>query len=319
MLSNQDAIDRLHEDSKVLEKGMSSYWIEMLRGFEFKNGAFSGKGLPEGEGGSADSMLSELVHYLLQSPYRKLGKRFPAFDGILKTAKSIHQRRGNRMRLGTLRQAITLAFLDEQSRIAELTEPIVIIGDGFGSMASLVLSHFQGLRTKIVLINLTPNLLIDAVYVQKSVPGANVALVVSEADYLNALVDEGVHAILVQADNASIVSSDGVGLAINIASMQEMVPNVIAEYFSMMRSSKNPTTLFYCVNRINKTLPDGTPVNFFEYPWDSEDKILIDELCPWHQKYYSGKPPFYFSYDGPHQHRLVSLRKTGPSMSVLRD
>ena len=66
--------------------------------------------------------------------------------------------------------------------------------------------------------------------------------------------------------------------------MQEMNSNNILEYFDSIRKSKNLKTYFYCANRVEKVLPDGTTVNFFEYPWHSKDEILIDELCPWQQK-----------------------------------
>ena len=83
---------------------------------------------------------------------------------MLKTAQTIHKHRNNKMRLGTLRQVIAFAFLEQQIKVSQLTEPIVIIGDGFGLITSLILSHFSHSKTKVVLINLTPNLLVDAVF-----------------------------------------------------------------------------------------------------------------------------------------------------------
>ena len=89
--------------------------------------------------------------------------------------------------------------------------------------------------------------------------------------------------------------------------MQEMDLHIIDRYFQDMRSIKTKKLIFYCCNRIEKKLPDGTITKFKEYPWIAEDEIIRDELCPWHQEFYSFNPPFFRVYDGPIQHRLVSL------------
>lgn len=90
--------------------------------------------------------------------------------------------------------------------------------------------------------------------------------------------------------------------------MQEMNPDPIAGYFDDMREvAKHQDSFFYCCNRIEKTFPDGTTVRFKEYPWSDSDQVIVDELCPWHQEFYSIKPPFYHPYDGPIQHRLIKI------------
>ena len=64
---------------------------------------------------------------------------------------------------------------------------------------------------------------------------------------------------------------------------------------------------FIVVIEKKKILPDGVIVKFEDYPWHLFDKVLDDELCTWHQKFYSLKPPFYHSYDGLMCHRLVEV------------
>ena len=78
----------------------------------------------------------------------------------------------------------------------------------------------------------------------------------------------------------------------------------IVDYFTLIKSQVVPT-YFYFANRISKELPDGSIINFNEYPWDGT-KVLIDELCPWHQQFPTIKPPWIRKFDGPTQHRLVS-------------
>ena len=58
-----------------------------------------------------------------------------------------------------------------------------------------------------------------------------------------------------------------------------------------------------------KILPDGTVIRFMDYPWDAAEEILIDEPCPWYQKYPSPKPPFWKPFDGTFLHRLIKLNK----------
>ena len=102
----------------------------------------------------------------------------------------------------------------------------------------------------------------------------------------------------------TLISAD---VFINIASMQEMDPHIIQKYFQMIRHQPQET-YFYCCNRVQKTLPDGTITRFFEYGWEPEDAILVDELCPWHQEAPMNRPPFKYRFDGPTHHRLIKLK-----------
>ena len=97
-----------------------------------------------------------------------------------------------------------------------------------------------------------------------------------------------------------------ISLFINVASMGEMDMPVINRYFEYMRTSTVASN-FYCCNREEKTLPDGSVICFDAYPWGSEN-IVLDELCPWYQKAPSSRPPFWRPFDGPFRHRLVKLK-----------
>jgi len=311
--TNDDALAVLKAAIGELDDSASAHWRLMLEGFEPSDSStpFLGRGLPEGEGSREKSPIHGLGHRLLQRPYRIMGSRYTAFDSLLRAAVLIHRNRGNRMRLGTLRQVVAMAYLDHHLDLGALDAPMVIIGDGFGVMASLALSH-AALKTKIVLINLRQNLLADAVYVRRSVPETSVVLAETEEDYRAALQQRQCRVILVRADNAAIVTSGEIGLAVNIASMQEMDLEIVDLYFRIMRESSGAATYFYCANRDEKMLPDGTVTRFAGYPWDERDQILDDGPCAWMQKYYSIRPPFYHPYDGPISHRLVILWKEVP-------
>ena len=90
--------------------------------------------------------------------------------------------------------------------------------------------------------------------------------------------------------------------------MQEMNISDIENYFEDLRIiSSRRELIFYCCNREEKKLQDGTVTRFSNYPWQKDDQIMVDELCPWHQQYYTVMPPFYRAYNGPIRHRLVNL------------
>lgn len=114
--------------------------------------------------------------------------------------------------------------------------------------------------------------------------------------------------IAIQAVNHEILKACPIDFVINIASMQEMDISVVEDYFSDFRVvAERKKLVFYCCNREEKVLPDGSITKLSDYPWSDQDVIDLDELCPWHQHFYSFKPPFFRSYDGPIRHRLVTL------------
>jgi hypothetical protein len=309
MILGDDVFNVLQAESEFSERSISSHWVEYLKGFRYENGEFSGKGLSEG-GGGRRSFKEGLLEYVFQTPFRRQGKQFAEFGQILKCAKQVHKQRNTSLLLGSLRQVLSLSLLQSIIALDQLEGNIIVVGDGFGTMTSLLLSYLTQKKPKIILVNLTQNLLIDAVFIKKSVLYSNICLVKDIEAYRSALRDSEINVICIQADNAQLISSASIGLLINIASMQEMNPSVIGDYFRFMRSSPNQKTYFYCANRIEKVLPDGVVSSFFGYPWHQNDNIIVDELCPWHQQYYDYKrPPFYCQYDGAHQHRLVMMHK----------
>jgi hypothetical protein len=287
---------------------MSSHWEAYLSRFEYKDGAFSGL-LGFGGKGRPGDPIHRLAHRLLQRPFRKMGEGFAGFPEIARAAESVAGRLGRQFDLDVLRQALTLALLKDRGALEADPGPVLVIGDGFGTMTSLLLELFP--ERKAVFVNLTRTLMVDASCVRLARPGDRVCWPDAPEDYLAALADAGTRAVAVRADDCGFLRGGPIALALNIASMQEMDPVVVAEYFQVLRASRGPRTLLYCCNRLEKTLPDGTRVEFLKYPWRPEDKILVDGLCPWHQEWYRPFPPFYRPYDGPIWHRLAELDK-GP-------
>jgi hypothetical protein len=191
------------------------------------------------------------------------------------------------------RMALTLEFLERN--IGNLdSKSFCLIGDGYGRFGSILKSIFP--KCKVIYINLGRTLLFDYYYTSKVFPKSDHLVIRTQSelsDDFSYIEAESYREIKIEAE-----------IFINIASMQEMNMKTINDYFSLIKSQPHPG-YFYCANRISKKLPDGSVINFNEYPWSSM-KVLVDELCPWHQKFPSIKPPFVRKFDGPVQHRLVS-------------
>lgn len=252
--------------------------------------------------------LRLFLHKILQKKYRAMVSCDPEFDLIDHTAKVITQKQNRAYDLDVLRQTLTLPFLKRHLSFLGNKSAVAVIGDGFASMTCLLLA--TGLAKYVFLINLNKTLLVDAVYIKKWL-GENdfeqkFNLVTDNQSLAQPL--NGGEVIATQAIYHELMRFIPLDLVINIASMQEMDPDVIHSYFEDMRAiSKNKSLYFYCCNREEKLLPDGKKIQFLNYPWSKSDFILVDELCPWHQQYYVLYPPFYKNYDGPIRHRIVKF------------
>ncbi len=312
-----DTISFLSQEIIKDDPGSSSHWNKFHSDFEFTGSGF--KGL-KGFGGSSKPYtgLKYLMSQVLQEKFRMMGKLNKSFLPIEKTFKSILKQQGRAFDLDVLRQIITVSYL--KYHLPNKLSPsstIVVIGDGFGTMATLLLAN--NFAKTVILVNLNKTLLVDLWYLkmflgdekfQKSVK------LITELSDLASLESAGdpeeTRVIAIQASNHEILKDCPIDLAINIASMQEMDPQYIRNYFDDLYAVAAKRDLdFYCCNREEKTLPDGTVTRFKDYPWNSLDSIKIDELCPWHQEYYYYIPPFYRPYDGPHRHQIRKLTGEG--------
>ncbi len=186
------------------------------------------------------------------------------------------------------------------------TDPIAVIGDGFGTMTSLILETLPS--TKVIAVNLTKTLLVDLAFLHKAFPDCGFAYVETADDMRAALAEPSVRVVALRADYSEALASAPIILGINILSMMEMMPLVTAHYFDVLRRCPRQRTAFYCCNRIEKRLTDGTVTRFQEYPWRAADDIVVDGACPWTRLAYRGRPPFYYRPKSVH-HRLAWLEK----------
>lgn len=316
MFSGQAAIDYLAAESVKDDPHASSHWQKYHSDFKFNGREFEGL---QGFGGNEKQLtgLRLWLSRLLQRRFRHFGDANAKFDMIDVLAGEVTSMQGRSYDLDVLRQVLTISFLHTHAP-NKFNENAMscVIGDGFASMSTLLLASKSAGR--VVLVNLTKTLLVDLWYLKLWMGSekfeTSVDLVVDEAGLARALVrppdqvDGAGQIIAVQASDHRLLRNCPIDVAINIASMQEMNPPAVEAYFIDMRAiARHRELLFYCCNRQEKKLPDGVVTKFSDYPWYADDKIWVDELCPWHQYYYLNRPPFYKFYDGPHMHRLVTL------------
>ena len=200
----------------------------------------------------------------------------------------------------------------------EFTLPPVI-GDDLACSGGRVVSldEDNNFAKCVILVNLNKTLLVDLWYLQLFLGDdkfQKTVKLITDVNDIGSLADtianNDTQIIAIQASNHELLKNFPIDLAINIASMQEMEPQYIRNYFDGLYTISSSRDLdFYCCNREEKTLPDGTITRFKDYPWSNLDNVKIDELCPWHQQFYIPYPPFYKPYDGPHRHQLRTLTK----------
>lgn len=181
---------------------------------------------------------------------------------------------------------------------------ICIIGDGYGYVTTLIKRLYP--RKAVICVNLEKMLIFDVIGFEHNFDSCNnsnrVYLVKKSGDIQDS--NNGCIYFL-EAENCNLLRGLPISLFINICSMQEMEMDVINNYISIMRSS-SAESYFYCNNRVEKKFKDGSCISFDKYPWSKNDKILLDEICPWIQKKPISQFPFY-KYFQPHQHRAVKL------------
>ena len=317
IIRQKEIFQYLENEIKLVDPESSSHWNYYHTDFGFKENKFTGL-VGFGENKKPYEGLFKLIHFLLQYPFRKIGKKYSKFNELYQLAKKIRRKQNSAFDLDILRQVISLSFFYEKlSEKVEFKNNLTcIIGDGFGSLTTLMLeSNFS---KKIILINLSKTLLVDLWYIKLCVGDGkfneSVCLInnldkISEDEKKCLFESDKIKIIAIEAKNHEFIKDFKVDFFINIASMQEMNNSSIRNYFNDIRKSlKKENVFFYCCNRLIKRLPDGTITKFFEYPWKNDDELLIDELCPWHRYNYQKYPPFYKKYDGPVQHRLVRLK-----------
>jgi len=211
-----------------------------------------------------------------------------------------------------------------EPHIAEWRNPkILLIGDGYGILSGLLKIRFA--ESRLFLVDIFPALLFQAVVLGKSMPEIRQELAHSGRLMKNETGDHDIRAEITfcHANDLSLLDENMFHITINVASMQEMTPDSVSNYFTFIRSHLSAEGLFYCCNREEKALPGSEILRFDDYPWSKTDRHLIDEEPPFYRWFFSPRPtarnlkmaaisvPFGRLFDGPIRHRLTRLCRNG--------
>lgn len=287
-----------HHDQPQPTGVASSHWREKgaLTRVSRHGGRYELSGVGFGTFVSRHSVTS-LKQFLPNLRARALLGQFQVDRQVRLAGRLTARKTGRVVSFDCVKQILAVDLLRRHGVLRDV-KTAVVVGDGYGYMTALLGAVLP--EARIVCVNLGNILFFDAYYVGQAFP--------NEEYGLNAITGNGHRFIFLEAEHYEALRDLPVDVFINIASMQEMDMGVIRNYFRVMRSGKG-VGYFYCCNRVEKTLPDGSVIRFDAYPWDKGDQVLVDELCPWYQRRPVLKPPFWRPFGGPIQHRLVQLRR----------
>jgi len=290
---------------------MSSHWQKYSRfsaAYRSKTGHldFNASGR-EGLGGfKKATMFARLKNLPSSRALNQILKIYIPQPGTLAVARKLCKRMNVIFGFDQAKSVLIYDVLN-QYKLFQQNGSICIIGDGYGFMGSLIKEINP--ESHVIYVNLSENLMLDAIGFGMCFPQESACLFDRNASPTT--IWDGSHTIFLKAGDYAELSERPISLFINVASMQEMHPEVIKMYFEFMRQS-TVEAFFYCCNREEKILPGSEVSCFDEYPW-GEAYVLLDERCPFYQRWPSNIPPFHRKFDGPIRHKLVRLDRIGES------
>ncbi len=178
---------------------------------------------------------------------------------------------------------------------------VLIISDGYGFLSLLIKVIYP--KAVISLIDIGKILLFQCINIQRIFSSCN-HCEVSSAEYVASGIEDFIYC---PAENLNNFNSFKFNLIISISALQEMNAPTIKRYFDYIRTHAEANNLFYCSSRVSKQLIGGEVVNFFDYPWRSDDRHIIDEEPLFYRYYIVARSPFVIKFSRMH-HRLTNLK-----------
>jgi len=248
-------------------------------------------------------ILSHLIHL----PHKR------ALIRLMDTATTICRTMGLDSTLDVFRQICTLQVLQRYlpDEMRQKRIHVLMVGDGFGVLSALFKSVFP--NSTVVMVDIGKTLIFQAFHCQKAFPNS----IHESADSIFDI--DTIDFVYCPAEDLKALENFKFDVAVNVASMQEMAEPVLTAYFDFFRKTMQPDNLFYCCNRVSKSLSGGEVSEFYKYPWTNDDQHLLDDNCPWSNYYFAPgisltaprfvgvKIPFVGRYDGKVVHRLSIL------------
>lgn len=233
-------------------------------------------------------------------PWAKKTIRSPKFD----TAFNICHLQNREIDTCVARHVFTFDLLEEFVNIDK--SRTCVIGDGQSNFVSLAITN--NFAEKLISVNLTEVLMSDLELIEElpQITSEEIAVARHKEDVKEFLNNPQQKLLLVSAQNATALLGSEINLFVNMASFQEMTPNLVSEYFKIIASNE---AFLYCCNRLEKKLYGGEVNRFLDFPWGNAE-IILDESCPWHQEFYTLRSLALYKklkFDGEIWHRLVKF------------
>ena len=138
LMMNEDAIHHLLAQAENDENSTSAYWDEHKSLFNIQSdGTIIGNSVL-GNASTKRSFLRDAAHYLLQYPLKKWARQYRTLGQCEKLGREIAKRTGRQFTYDFLRHVFTLALIQQHRPEKVMAGNTLVIGDGFGTMASLV-------------------------------------------------------------------------------------------------------------------------------------------------------------------------------------
>jgi len=308
----------------VINEDYSSHWQSYVKSFSVKldkEGSFLGlKGFGFGDQKTRNffqkgmNWINHLINFLNSDDKKGVFL-------LIKKAQKLCKLSESSVSFDVFKQILSLNLIMKYMSAAVFNKQrsiFLVIGDGYGFMASLIKECFP--NSLVILVDLGKTLLFQAYHCQRThlhykhefFSGA----IVKECDFLYCPADK-----LNELSDALYAQELKIDVSVNIASMQEMTLKSIEKYFCFLRTNSSQENLFYCCNREKKTLIGGEALEIRKYPYESRDYFYADEYCPWYKFFLTARPylhknkpklmgiklPFINYFDGALIHRLVRL------------
>lgn len=296
-----------HSTSLLGRNSYSSYWQKWVNNFDFLNSAddvkqIYGDYFTPVRWMSNNFILRLLVNLeLLTFNFLSSPKYF--LKAICKSSywrlRKVCLRQGRHMNFTNVIALNSFNLLC--SRINLNLATICVIGDGASNFVSMCLEESTKFA-KIVSINLAEIHMVETEMLLRAGISESQMILVDSEQSARGFLQASAKIAIVSADDVQSLANLKIDIFVNMSSMQEMTAKAISEYFELIKKS---SSYFYCCNREEKKLPDGSIVKFFEYPW-TDARFLLNEICPWINKTFNLTRPIIRRQE-IHRHALVKF------------
>jgi len=246
--------------------------------------------------------------------YRSVTAQLKSFPAVWQVVRRLLCQLGGGPDFHAFKSACVLATLSDHWAAQGVSpKTFMLIGDGDGFLGALIRRYLPSAR--LYCVDLPKTLVFQAQMHSVTDPSATLSLLGQHGRIPEV---EASHVIFVLPQAIEEIS-EPIDCAINMTSMQEMTTEMIAAYFSFLRRRSIPQSRFYCVNRAHKELSGGEVIRFEDYPWQSDDEVFLDGVCPYYTHFFAPytcprgprcfglRVPYLNYFDGCHRHRLVRL------------